>query len=121
MLITVEKRRRPIWIGNTGVFVSCTMACTAKGIDGVPVTELVSVAAGDGVSTKNVAVAGAAVAVLVAEAGTLTVADGETWVWGSVLGVDAGDGGAGRLATNRIPATMTEKKPATNDQRARAT
>ncbi len=38
-------------MGKTGVFVPCTMACTANGMEGVLVTALVSVAAGDGVMT----------------------------------------------------------------------
>lgn len=57
MLISVENRSRPIWIGKTGVMVPATMACTAMGISGVPVTPLVAVLTGDGVMTGDVAVA----------------------------------------------------------------
>ena len=53
----VEKRRRPISTGKTGVIVSCTMAWTAMGKKGVGVEAPVAVAAGDGVITKKVAVA----------------------------------------------------------------
>ncbi len=56
LLMSVEKRSRPTWMGNTGVLVPCTIACTAMGMNGVPVAALVSVAAGDGVMTKKVGV-----------------------------------------------------------------
>ncbi len=121
MPMSVEKRRRPTWIGNTGVLVPCTMACTAIGMEGVPVKALVAVAAGDGVMTKEVDVAGAGVDVLVAEAGTPVVVDREGFVLGTIVGCGVGGRAEGRFVKNRTAATATDKKPATKDQRARTT
>jgi hypothetical protein len=56
LLMSVEKRTRPISIGKTGVLVPCTMACTAIGMKGVSVAGLVSVMDGEGVITKKVGV-----------------------------------------------------------------
>ncbi len=99
----------------------CTMACTAIGMEGVPVMALVAVAASDGVMTKDVGVGGAGVKVLVADAGTPVVVDKEGFVLGAMVGCGAGCRAAGRFAKNRTAATATEKKPATSDQRARTT
>jgi hypothetical protein len=59
----VEKRSFPIWMGNTGVMLPCTMACTAIGMKGVVVAASVAVLAGEGVITKYVGVGATGAAV----------------------------------------------------------
>lgn len=123
LLILVEKRTRPTWMGNTGVLVPWTIACTAIGMDGVLVAGLVSVAAGDGVITKKVGVSCTCTSARVFVAATGTVSVGETTAGVLDVAVDCGATArvAGRFMKNRTAATMTEKKPPTSDQRARTT
>ncbi len=106
-------------MGNTGVMLPCTMACTAIGMKGVVVTALVAVNSGEGVMTKKVGVScwGAAVALAT---GAVDVADAGMGV-AVRLGAGAWRGAVGRLRKNRDAATATDRRPPTSDQRARAT
>ena len=123
MLMSVEKRKRPIWIGNTGVFVPWTMACTAIGINGVLVAGLVSVAAGEGVMTKKVGVSWSGTGLLVAgaEAGGAVINEVGTLVRGTAVWLGTACGTLGRFMKNRTAATATDRNPPINDQRARTT
>src|SRR5512140_3075988 len=100
-------------MGNTGVFVPCTIACTAIGISGVTVAALVSVAAGDGVMTKKVGVSCAGRAVLVPPdgAGAVAVEDAVACALGAALGIGAVGTALGRFIKNSTAATATDKKP----------
>jgi hypothetical protein len=118
--MSVEKRTRPISIGNTGVLVPCTIACTAIGMNGVSVAGLVSVITGEAVITKDVDVGCAGANVSVAAACTVTVGEADRTV-----AVAVGTGVAGRLAgrfrRRSTTATATDKRPPASDQRALAT
>ncbi len=119
--MSVENRSRPISTGKTGVIVSCTIACTAIGRNGVEVEALVGVTAGDGVITKKVAVFSAGAGELVA----VLVPTGETEAVTCVLRAAVGTGAAGliveRLKNNKTTATNMETTPNIRDQRALAT
>src|SRR5512144_1965011 len=106
-------------MGKTGVMLPCTMACTAIGMKGVVVAALVSVAAGEGVMTKNVGVAWVGAGLGVGP-GSVAVADAATDVC-VASGVDVCGAAAGRFRKNSEAATATERRPPIRDQRARAT
>ncbi len=130
-MISVENRSRPIWIGKTGVMVPATMACTAMGISGVPVTPLVAVSAGGGVMATDVEVReGAAAAVSCGNAGAavgegVCIAVGEAGaevLLVALVGLGTATAwGPGRFMTSMIAATATDKSPPTKDQRALTT
>lgn len=134
MSISVEKRSFPMSIGNTGVMLPSTMAWTAIGMSGVGVTAGVSVAAGEGVMTKEVAWLAAAVGVS-RTAGAAARGEGVTVTAPSALGAlgvlvvlpdapgAAGAAGfvAGRFSTSKTAATATERIPTRRDQRALTT
>ena len=86
---------------------------------------LVSVAAGEGVMTKNVGVLSAGVDVCVGEIAAGSVALTAAEAGGGVLGSEVGFGTAvwrpGRFRNSRMAATPTAKRPPTSDQRARTT
>jgi len=117
--MSVEKRRRPIAIGKTGVMLPCTMAWTAMGMKGVVVAALVSVAAGEGVMTKKVGVSCVGAGVWLA-ADSVAVGDATTDV-AVASGVGACGAAVGRFINNRTAATATESRPPIRDQRARLT
>ena len=92
----------PISMGKTGVMLPCTMACTAIGMKGVVVAALVSVAAGEGVMTKNVGVAWVGTGLGVGP-GDVAVGDAATDVW-VASGVGICGAAAGLFKKNSAPA-----------------
>jgi hypothetical protein len=119
--MSVEKRSLPSSMGNTGVTLPSTMACTAMGMAGVVVEAGVELLCSEGVITNAVEVLACGLGLL--DGDGVALGDGEAATCVRVAAAGAGIDGVtlGRLISMSTIATATEKMPPSSDQRARTT